>query len=70
MTEEMKKKITAQHEDEVNDHKFYLELSKEALANGNHTYAGILKDIAHDEHTHANALKHILDMEEEKHAIM
>lgn len=64
MTEEFKKKLIAKHTEEIADHAAYDTLSKEARMHGMHKTAGILEDIADEEHSHADLLSHILSMEE------
>lgn len=64
MTDELKKKITAHHAEEMADITAYENLAKEARTAGCHETAGIIEDIVNDEKSHAKILEHILEMNE------
>lgn len=57
----LKTTLISHHHDELKDYDMYMELSNEARMAGNDELAGVLKDIASDEHVHAEVIKHFLD---------
>lgn len=59
MTDALKAKLTEAHKEEIADHDKYKALYDMAEKEGIDC-AGMLCDIAHEEHTHAEALEHIL----------
>lgn len=61
MKEEIRAKIEEHHKEEMADHDAYLAMAVELEKDGQSHLAGVLRDIAHDEHTHAVALSHVLE---------
>lgn len=61
LNDELTKKIKAFHDEEVADHKKYIEMAELLTEHGHHDIAGIFKDIAHDEETHITLMKFILN---------
>lgn len=61
MKDELKSKLEAHHKEEMSDHDTYMAMAEELEMEGHHSLAGVLRDIAHDEHTHAVALSYILE---------
>lgn len=55
------KKLKAEIPDEIKGIKEYSELSKSAKENGHDEWAGMLRDMAHEECTHAKHIMYILD---------
>lgn len=64
MTDELRKKITARHTEELADIQAYEMLAKEARSSHCYETAGIIEDIMCDEKSHAKMLEHILEMNE------
>lgn len=58
---EVLKKLKAEIPDEIKGIKEYSELSKAARENGHDEWAGMLRDMAHEECTHAKHIMYILD---------
>lgn len=63
MDNALKQKIEQHHKEEISDHDTYLQMADELDAAGHHHFAGVVRDIAHDEKTHAMAIAHMMDVD-------
>lgn len=61
MDNQAKQKLEQHHKAEIADHEEYLQLANEMESMGYHHCAGMLRDIAHEEHTHADLIAYMME---------